>query len=28
VVRALAPMDVVEVTELDGWAALELRHPR
>jgi ribosomal protein L11 methyltransferase len=27
VVRALAPMHVVEVRELDGWAALELRHP-
>jgi ribosomal protein L11 methyltransferase len=27
VVRALAPMQVVEVSELEGWAALELRHP-
>jgi ribosomal protein L11 methyltransferase len=27
VVRALAPMHMVDVAELDGWAALELRHP-
>ncbi len=27
VVDALAPMEVVRTDVLDGWAAIELRHP-